>query len=109
MQDKARRDPHAYATYVRLAHGTAAGLASMHAAGVMHLDLKPANILLDCLAPSKAAQDASVHTVKYSAWLPTPKLADFGFSSTIDSATGHANIEDSRYRQEHISHPVGTC
>ena len=95
MQDEAKRDPHAYAAYLRLAHGTAAGLASMHAAGVVHLDLKPANVLLDCMAPSKAAQDASV---KYSAWRPVPKLADFGFSSTIESATGHANIEDSRYR-----------
>ncbi|KAK9832193.1 hypothetical protein WJX74_002515 [Apatococcus lobatus] len=95
MKDEARTDPHAYAAYLHLAQGTAAGLAQMHDANIVHLDLKPANILLDSLAPSKAD-----HTpfVKYSEWRPTPKLADLGFSCTIDPTTGCANIEEGRYR-----------
>lgn len=95
MQEEARCDPHAYAAYLHLAHGTASGLADMHAAGMAHLDLKPANILLDSWAPSRPNQQASV---QYSDWRPTPKLADFGLSAPTDPVTGIVNIEASKYR-----------
>ena len=61
LEDRLKRDgPMAVADAVEMFHEVAVGLMHAHARGVLHCDLKPANVLLD--------QDAK------------PRLADFGQS-----------------------------
>jgi hypothetical protein len=52
------------ASVVRLAAGLAEGLAAIHAAGVVHRNLKPTNVLLSC---------------------DGPRVVDFGISQAVDT------------------------
>ena len=65
------RDQGALAPELIVSYGTAiaSGLSAIHAAGLVHRDVKPANILMD---------DASTP--------PAPRVADFGVARICDSA-----------------------
>ncbi len=62
----------------RLVESAAGALAAVHAEGVLHLDIKPSNILLD--AGPELGWDR-----------PTPKLADFGIAREPGDAEGAAS------------------
>ncbi len=62
----AERGPMPAALVLRLAAGLAEGLAAIHAAGVVHRDLKPTNVLL--------AEDG-------------PRLIDFGISRSMEASS----------------------
>jgi serine/threonine-protein kinase len=65
-------EPLGVATFLRLTMETLEGLAAVHAAGVVHRDMKPENIFL-------VRDGVSVY----------PKLLDFGVSRSTDRTQGH--------------------
>ena len=66
----------AEATQLRLAAGIAAGMAFLHAHGVLHHDLKSANVLLFANA------DGSLR----------PKLSDFGLAARLEGSTSSSSM-----------------
>lgn len=59
----------------RLGAGIASGLAAVHAAGAVHRDVKPENVLLDM-----------------SSGLPSPKVTDFGIAALADSERARSTM-----------------
>jgi serine/threonine protein kinase len=68
----------------------AQGLTAIHAAGVLHLDLKPSNILLDRpVDPTRRLEAQLLQT--------TPKIIDFGISRRASEATTSTGVEGTPY------------
>ena len=59
----------------RIGSGVAAGLAAVHAAGIVHRDIKPENVLM-----------------KDSSGVAVPKLTDFGISSLVDTERARSTM-----------------
>ncbi|KAK9839747.1 hypothetical protein WJX84_010794 [Apatococcus fuscideae] len=75
-------------------HGTASGLAHLHAQRICHLDLKTENILLG--RPQHASSSAAASTASGHCW--TPKLADLGLALRPHAATGTIDLGAGNYR-----------
>lgn len=70
---RARGESLALQTVIATVRALAGALASMHAVGLAHGDLKPGNVIIDVQ-------------------LDRPVLIDFGFSMTINTAEGEAHV-----------------
>lgn len=83
----------AEAAALELLEGLLSGLEAAHAQGVLHLDVKPENVLL---APDPAARGAMPYI---------PKLADFGIGRLQARATQEATAGSPRYMapEQHAS------
>ena len=83
----ARNGPLDEKTAIKLWIQVAEGLASIHEAGVLHLDLAPGNILLAGVKSTDDSDgenhDAFLAKVKAA----TPKIVDFGISKRVGSQT----------------------
>lgn len=66
-QQLARRGPLVLADLARLADDVTAGLAALHAAGIVHRDIKPSNILIDPGGTAALADFGLARADRYSA------------------------------------------
>jgi WD40 repeat protein/serine/threonine protein kinase len=104
LQQRIDQDvPLAIEEIVRLGMQIAAGLAAAHEAGIVHRDVKPANVLLEASGGRKppeqdAASERGLSQGAYASGSPSladlvPKLTDFGLARAVDDASlTHAGV-----------------
>ncbi|MEJ2871008.1 protein kinase [Actinomycetospora sp. OC33-EN08] len=85
LADTLERGPLPPEVVVGLAGELLAALAHVHALGIVHRDVKPANILLDPVEPEPGADDGGPARVH-------PVLADFGVAAVATATTVHGQV-----------------
>nr|WP_246325880.1 protein kinase [Actinomycetospora corticicola] len=85
LADTLEQGPLPAEVVVGLAGELLGALAHVHALGIVHRDVKPANILLDPAEPDPEAPDDGPARVR-------PVLADFGVAAVATATTAHGQV-----------------
>lgn len=79
-------DPLGLRKMAQLAKDVARGLEYLHSLGILHLDVKPANVLLEWRIDGSEQRDA-----------PRAVLVDLGIAKTMEAGKAYAVVEDCWY------------